>query len=119
MKFLANENYPFPSVKILRAKGYDVTFIMEFAQGISDKEVIEIASKEDRIILTFDRDYGELIFRYGLNKPPSVVYFRDKGKNPKSAANQLLNVIQKQEINIENTFTDIESKNIRQRKYNS
>ena len=64
MKFLANENFPFPSITILRNKGYDITSIMEFAHGISDKEVIKIASIEDRIILTFDSYYGALIFKY-------------------------------------------------------
>jgi hypothetical protein len=45
MKFLANENYPFPSIKILRANGYDIKSIAEENFGITDAEVIEIAKK--------------------------------------------------------------------------
>ncbi len=61
--FLANENIPLKSIKILREKGYDVKAIIEKFPGISDKEVLKIAKNENRIILTFDRDYGKLLFK--------------------------------------------------------
>jgi len=38
MKFLANENFPFPSIKFLRNKGFDVISISEELSGISDKK---------------------------------------------------------------------------------
>ena len=75
MKFLANENFPGPSVTYLREKGFDVESISEKYSGISDEEVVEIAIRERRIILTFDSDYGEILFKYSLPDPPSVVYF--------------------------------------------
>ena len=63
MRFLANENYPSPSVKILREEGFEVRAISESDYGISDPEVIKIAVEQELVILTFDRDYGEIIFR--------------------------------------------------------
>lgn len=68
--FLANENLPKPSVELLRSNGFVVRSIQEEAQSISDAEVVQIAFQENLIILTFDRDYGELIFRYGKDKQP-------------------------------------------------
>ena len=61
--FLANENFPKPSIKLLRDSGLVITSIQEKCPGISDAEVLEMAVESDLIILTFDRDYGELIFR--------------------------------------------------------
>ncbi len=76
MKFLANENFPYPSIKILRDNDLEVFSIGEESGGISDIEVLNRAVIEDLIILTFDRDYGELLFKYRLDPPPAVVYFR-------------------------------------------
>ena len=84
MRFLANENFPFPSMKILRLIGFEVKSIAEDNFGISDEEVLRIAVAEQLIILTFDRDYGELIFKYKMQPPPAVVYFRLKGDNPQA-----------------------------------
>ncbi len=63
MKLLANENFPKASVLLLRSLGYDITSIGEDNPSISDQSVMEIATAEERIILTFDRDYGELIMQ--------------------------------------------------------
>ncbi len=76
MKLLANENFPLTSVRILKNAGYDIKAIgIEFA-GILDSEVIEIATIEERTILTFDRDYGELIFRKGYKPEAGIIYLR-------------------------------------------
>lgn len=71
MRLLANENFPLSSTKILSEAGFDVLSIGIDFQGITDQEVITIAQKEKRLILTFDRDYGELIFKSGL-KPEGL-----------------------------------------------
>ncbi|WP_051084275.1 DUF5615 family PIN-like protein [Segetibacter koreensis] len=64
MKLLANENFPKASVLLLRSLGYDVTSIGEDSPSISDRSVMQIAEAEQRIIQTFDRDYGELIYKH-------------------------------------------------------
>ena len=115
MNFLANENFPYPSIKILREKGFYVKSIGEDLGGISDESVMEIVVKENLIILTFDRDYGELIFKFQNEKPPAVVYFRLKGDTPEMAATLLLRIMA-EGITIENHFTVVESNGIRQRK---
>jgi hypothetical protein len=69
------------------------------------------------IILTFDGDYGELIFKYAVENPPSVIYFRDKGDNPEFAGLVLHDLLNQAKINFSSAFTVIEEKNIRQRFY--
>lgn len=62
VRWLANENFPLPSVTVLRASGHDVLFIAESHSGIDDKEVLALAREEGRWLVTFDRDYGKLLF---------------------------------------------------------
>jgi len=117
MKFLANENYPFPSIKILREHGYDVKSVAEDSFGIADTDVLNIAKNEDRIILTLDKDYGELIFKYNAGTPPAVVFYRYKGVSPEFAGNILLEIMNNPDIQLTDIFTVIEQNNLRQRKY--
>jgi len=78
MSFLANENFPHPSTIILRNKGFIIKSIEENAPGISDEDLIKTALELDLIILTFDRDYGELIFKYSRDNPPSVIFLEKR-----------------------------------------
>jgi len=116
--FLANENFPRPSILFLREQGYEIVSIQDSHQGIPDTEVINIAIGRSLVILTFDKDYGELIFRYALHNPPSVIFFRTKGKDPKFVGQVLHRLLISGEIEILNAFTVIDESNIRQRFYN-
>ena len=72
MQFLANENVPVVSIRRLRAAGYDVASVIEDSPGATDEAILWQAHTERRIILTFDRDYGELIYRRRLPNPAGV-----------------------------------------------
>ena len=76
MRILANENFPGDAVAALRARGHDVAWIRSDAPGSSDVEVLARAQAEDRILITFDKDFGELAFRSGLPASSGVVLFR-------------------------------------------
>ncbi|WP_457742928.1 DUF5615 family PIN-like protein [Thermococcus sp.] len=73
MKFLADENIPYPVVKRLRAEGFDITSIYEVRRGITDEEVAQIANKEDRILITFDKDFGMTIFVENITIPGLIL----------------------------------------------
>ena len=116
--FLANENFPKPSTNLLREKGFHVVSIQEKSAGVSDEAVLKEAIDQDLIILTFDRDYGELIFRYAQPNPPGVIYFRNKGSDPLFAGQLMLRLLEENQLSFQKAFTVIEEKNIRQRFYN-
>ena len=63
MKFLANENVPTVSVAMLRKTGHDVLHVAEECPGERDTDILELARRQKRIVITFDRDYGDLVFR--------------------------------------------------------
>ena len=66
MKLLLDQNIDHRLAVYLRTFDHDVTAIAyDYPHGLSDKEVLAIAVKEERILITYDRaDFGELIFRY-------------------------------------------------------
>ena len=75
-RWLLNENFPQPSVLRLRALGWDVVAISEDSPSIDDDVVMERARAEGRWLATFDRDYGELVFKNGLPAPSVIVLLR-------------------------------------------
>lgn len=78
MRFLANENIASATVDALRARGGEVVWVKQQMRGASDEEVLECARREERVLLTFDKDFGELAFRKGLPATCGIVLFRLK-----------------------------------------
>ena len=76
MRILANENFPEDAVVALRKAGHDVAWIRTEAPGSSDREVLRRAQTEGRVLITFDKDFGELAFRAGLPASSGIVLFR-------------------------------------------
>src|SRR5437764_14657015 len=74
--FLANENISRTSVELLRDHGHEVTWVPETSTSIKDEIVLILANIENRIIITFDSDYGELIFGKKMKPPTGVIYLR-------------------------------------------
>jgi len=64
-RLIADENIPRAIIIKLREKGYDIVSVYELKPGMRDEEVVELAVKEWRIIVTFDKDFG----RIALSKP--------------------------------------------------
>jgi hypothetical protein len=76
MRFVADENFPRPALEALRNAGWEIFSVAEECPGIADEEVAGLYSEGQRILLTFDKDFGELIFRRGLSAGSGVVLFR-------------------------------------------
>ncbi len=76
MKFLADENFPFPALAALRDRGHGVSSIADEHAESSDELVAAICDREGRVLLTFDKDFGDLVFRRGLSSGSSVVLLR-------------------------------------------
>ncbi len=115
MRWLANENVPLASIRRLRAAGHDVAAVVEDAPGSADPDVLARAVGEGRIILTFDRDYGELIYHRRLPAPPGVVYLRFAPITPDEAADQVLGLLGIAGMSLEGKFTKVERGHVRQR----
>lgn len=89
-RWLLNENFPQPSVKRLRALAWDIVTIVEAAAGIEDESVMAHARAESRWLATFDRDYGELVFKRRLSAPPLILLLRVPSYRPEEPADWLV-----------------------------
>jgi predicted nuclease of predicted toxin-antitoxin system len=76
MRFLADENFPRAAVTALRAAGHDVAWVSERSPGARDADVLHMAAAEARILLTFDKDFGELAWSADLPASCGVMLFR-------------------------------------------
>lgn len=86
MNFLANENFPLDAVEALRMSGHDVAWIRADAPGSTDPQVLARAVAEQRVLLTFDKDFGDLAFHAGLPVSCGIVLFRLRAKSAAALA---------------------------------
>jgi predicted nuclease of predicted toxin-antitoxin system len=93
MRFLADENFPGAAVTALTAVGHDVVWVRASAPGASDADVLAWAGREQRILLTFDKDFGELSGRSTLPASCGVVLFRTPMPKPRDVGRQLADLI--------------------------
>jgi predicted nuclease of predicted toxin-antitoxin system len=112
MRLLANENFPLDAVEALRENGHDVAWIREDARGISDDKVLLRAQKENRIVVTFDKDFGELAFRSKLPAQSGVILFRITPISPEYIAQVAVQALVSQ-TNWAGHFSVIEDNRIR------
>lgn len=85
--------------------------------SITDKQVMRIAIDENRTIITYDIDYGELIFKHGYKPQGGVIFIRTQPTEPLETAKILEELLTKKTISFEHTLTVIDSTTIRQKKY--
>lgn len=76
MRLLAVENFPALAFSALHEAGHDVAWVRTDAPGSRDVDVLARAVGEQRVLLTFDRDFGELAFKDGLSAASGIVLFR-------------------------------------------
>jgi predicted nuclease of predicted toxin-antitoxin system len=81
--FLVDENIPLSVIKQLRKEGCKIISVTEEFKGSSDEKILELSSRNKWIIITFDKDFGELIYKQRLNRPFGIILLRVA---PKSAA---------------------------------
>jgi len=115
MNFLIDESVDFPIILHLRESGHHVISILEDHPGQPDEFVLNLAQQERRVLITIDKDFGELIFR--LKKVHSgVILLRVEKLTSLEKAKLLISTIEQHEKELINSFTVIREKFIRIRK---
>ena len=77
-RFLADESCDFRIVRTLRSAGHDVVAISETARGATDEVVIALAVEDNRILVTEDTDFGQLVYARG-HQSSGVILIRFPG----------------------------------------
>ena len=94
MKIIANENISGSVIKQLRAHGHDVLSVKETMRSATDAKVLDVAQLEERIVLTHDKDFGELAFRRKLSAACGILLFRLTGNQPEEDIKRVVSVIE-------------------------
>ena len=96
MRLLLDENVPGTLAPLLRQAGHDVLSIRETMPGAGDEAVLARAQADVRIVVTHDKDFGELAFRVGLPAHCGIILFRLSGASPESDRHRILSVLASQ-----------------------
>jgi predicted nuclease of predicted toxin-antitoxin system len=94
MKVLLNENIPLLAVEALRELGHDVLWARTAMRGAPDTTVLERALAEGRLVVTFDKDFGELVYGAGKKASSGVVLFRIPQPSAVEVARQIVATFQ-------------------------
>lgn len=81
-KFLANENVPGEVVDAVRQAGHDLGWVTESSPGADDDSVLAMSIAEQRVLVTFDKDFGHMAFRQGKAAACGVILFRLRMRSP-------------------------------------
>jgi len=115
VRFLVDESCDFAVVRALRSAGFDVVAVAEVVPRALDEAVIELAVLEDRIVLTEDKDFGQLV--YGSGRPSSgVILLRFPGRARSSIPEAVLRVVNEQGARLAGAFTIVQPGRLRIRR---
>ena len=115
MNVLANESVDGPIVERLRREGHRVQYVAEMEPGLSDDAVLELANRDGSLLLTADKDFGELVFRQ-RRLMPGVVLIRLAGLSPTDKARIVAPVFALRGAELPQAFTVITPKMVRVRR---
>ena len=112
MRFLADESCDFSVVRALRAAGHDVVAVAEVALGAPDEVVIERALSDRRILLTEDKDFGQLVFA-SASASPGVVFIRYPAAARRTLPTAVLDLIGKYGDHLAGCFVVLQPSRVR------
>jgi predicted nuclease of predicted toxin-antitoxin system len=112
MNIVADESIDGPIVAELRHDGHSVEYVAEMAPGISDDAVLDHANSRQAVLMTADKDFGELVFR--LQRVSSgVILIRLSGLSPSSKAHLVSASLRTHAARMLHAFTVISTGRIR------
>ncbi|HKM66803.1 MAG TPA: DUF5615 family PIN-like protein [Candidatus Acidoferrum sp.] len=112
MNFLADESCAGPVIRALREAGHDVAAISEVAKGAADEEVLNRAVNAKRVLITEDRDFGELVYARGRSSTGVIlVRFPSRVRRAKPAT--VVEAVAKLGTRLQDSFTVVEPGRVR------
>lgn len=103
MKILADESVERQIVERLRREGHDVLYVAEMEPGITDDVVLGRADEGQALLLTADKDFGELVFRQRLSSS-GIVLLRLSGLNTEAKSQVVSDVLSEHASDLREAF---------------
>ncbi|HEX5726663.1 MAG TPA: DUF5615 family PIN-like protein [Longimicrobiaceae bacterium] len=116
MIFVCDEGVDRTIVLRLREDGHDVLYVAEMAPGIPDEEVLREANARGAILVTLDKDFGELVFRLG-RATHGVLLIRLQASSTEERALRVVALVRSHEDELPGAFTVLSASKVRIRKH--
>ena len=113
MRFLLDVHIASSIGAALTAHGHDVLSAVVAHAAWSDADLLALAVAEDRVIVTDDRDFSDLIYRDAAAPPPAIVYLRCRAADQPDMAERLLLVLAN--VRVDNHMVVVQRTNVRSR----
>jgi predicted nuclease of predicted toxin-antitoxin system len=112
LRFLADESCDYSIVRSLKAAGYDVLAVSEYSTRSIDRELIEQAYREQRVLITEDKDFGWLVFVSRADSA-GVILIRFSGNARRELADLVVKLINEHAEELTGAFVVIQPGHIR------
>jgi predicted nuclease of predicted toxin-antitoxin system len=112
MRFLADESCDFSVVRALRSVDHDVIAIAEVSPREEDDAVMERAVRDRRILITEDKDFGQLVYA-NMQRTGGVIFIRFPGHARRSLADTVVKVVRQRGQRLIGSFTVLQPGRVR------
>jgi predicted nuclease of predicted toxin-antitoxin system len=94
LRFVADESCDLAVVRALRGAGHDVVAVSEISPRMEDSHILHLASQQQRIVITEDKDFGQLVFAFGKNTR-GVIFLRYPSSVRLKIAKEVVNLVKR------------------------
>lgn len=115
MKFLADESVERKVGERLRQEGFEVIFLADIVTGLPDEAVLALAHQKRAVLITADKDFGELVYRKGAIHE-GVILLRLGELTSDEKAEILCQVVKRHGAELRNAFTVVSGTGVRIRR---
>ena len=112
MRFLADESCDFAVVRALRNAGHDVLAVSEISPRADDAQILNLATQQERILITEDKDFGQLVFAHGKNTR-GVIFLRYPSSARLKIAKEVVTLVKQRGEKLPGRFVVIQPGRIR------
>ncbi|NPE08919.1 MAG: DUF5615 family PIN-like protein [Asgard group archaeon] len=112
IKYLADENIPLVVIKELSEKGFPIESIASSKRGMNDKDIMKFAFVNELVIISFDKDFGQLIFKEKV-KSKGIILLRFPPTSPDKIKSIIKRILEDKEFNPFEKFVVIHEKHMR------
>jgi predicted nuclease of predicted toxin-antitoxin system len=112
MNFVADESCAGPVIRALREAGHDVVAMAEIASGATDEEVLNRALSENRILITEDHDFGNMVYAHGRSSA-GVILMRFPNRVRQAKPATVVEAVAKLGSRLQNRFAVVEPGRVR------
>lgn len=115
LRIVIDESVDYAIVNITKQNGFNVFAIIDETPSISDNEVLSIANKQDALLITGDKDFGELVFRFQLSHKDILLIRMIEAKSFEKA-NAVLKTLMEYYNEMVDNFSVLDNEKLRIRK---